>query len=209
MNVIKIALAKGRLADQSVKLLESIGIDCGPLLDKGRKLIVALPKDHLEVVFVKAPDVPTYVEHGAVDMGIVGKDVLLEANKQLYEVLDLQFGKCKFSVAGSTSMENYPTPHMRVATKYPNIAKNFFQSKGQSVEIIKQEGSVELAPMVGLADVIVDIVETGNTLRENGLMVFEDIVEISARLVLNQVSYKTKHQEIRGLIDRIAEKTGK
>ena len=151
---------------------------------------------------LKAADVPTYVEYGVVDMGIAGKDLLLEQERQLYEILDLKLGKCKLAVAGKPSMKNVKK-HLVVATKYPSVAKKHFAQKGQSVEIIKQEGSVELAPLMGLSDVIVDIVETGKTLRENGLIVLEDIADVSARLVLNEASYKTKKQEITIIVNLI------
>ncbi|SES81764.1 ATP phosphoribosyltransferase catalytic subunit [Natronincola peptidivorans] len=205
METLKIAIAKGRLAKYSIELLEEIGIDCQVLKEDSRKLVFTLPQHHIEVILLKAVDVPTYVEHGVVDMGIVGKDVLMEQERQLYEVVDLKFGVCKFSVAGRPNGTN-GKKHLRVATKYPNVTKKYFAQKGQSVEVIRQEGSVELAPLMGLSDVIVDIVETGKTLKENGLVVLEDIANISARLVLNKVSYKTKKKEITTIIDLIAEK---
>ncbi|MCC5909291.1 MAG: ATP phosphoribosyltransferase [Clostridiaceae bacterium] len=207
MEKIKIAIAKGRLAKYSISLLEEIGINCNVLKEDNRKLVFHLPENNLEVILLKAQDVPTYVEHGVVDMGIVGKDTLMEMERQLYEVLDLKFGKCKFSVAGRL-MEGNGKKHLRVATKYPNVAKKYFAEKGQSVEIIRQEGSVELAPIMGLTDVIVDIVETGRTLKENGLVILEDIADLSARLVLNKVSFKTKKKEITAIIDLIGEKVG-
>lgn len=207
MEKIRLALAKGRLAKHSIKLLEDIGVDCRTLKEDSRKLIFPLPQYNLEVILLKAVDVPTYVEHGAVDMGISGKDVLLEQDRQLYEVVDLKFGRCKFAVAGKPLMGN-GKKHLRVATKYPNVTRKYFAEKGQSVEIIRQEGSVELAPLMGLSDIIVDIVETGKTLKENGLVVLEDIEDISARLVLNKVSYKTKKKEINNLVDLIEKKVG-
>ncbi|SCX75863.1 ATP phosphoribosyltransferase [Alkaliphilus peptidifermentans] len=203
MEWIKIGLAKGRLLEEEIKLLRNIGVDCSVLTSKSRQLVFEIPENNLQVVMLKAPDVPTYVEHGIVDMGIVGKDVLLEQEKQLYEVVDLRLGKCRLSVAGKDGDTMEGKKHLRVATKYPNIAKRYFAEKVQSVEIIKQEGSVELAPILGLSDVILDIVETGNTLRANGLIVMEDVMEISARLVLNKVSYKTKKDMVRKLIERI------
>lgn len=205
METIKIAMTKGRLAKHSIQLLEEIGINCQPLKEDSRKLIFSLPEHHMEVIFLKAADVPTYVEHGVVDMGIAGKDVLMEQERQLYEVVDLKFGRCKFSVAGKPSIGN-GKKHLRVATKYPNVTRKYFAQKGQSVEIIRQEGSVELAPIMGLSDVIVDIVETGKTLKENGLVVLEDIAEISARLILNKVSYKTKKKEITRIVELIEKK---
>ncbi|HZK57451.1 MAG TPA: ATP phosphoribosyltransferase [Clostridia bacterium] len=202
MQKVKIAMTKGRLLKHTIELLEGAGIDCQPLKEDNRKLVFLLPCYNIEAILLKAADVPTYVEHGVVDMGVAGKDVLLEQEKQLYEVIDLKFGKCKFAVAGKPSMKD-GKKHLIVATKYPNVAKNHFAQKGQSVEIIKQEGSVELAPLMGLSDVIVDIVETGKTLKENGLIVLEEVADISARLILNEVSYKTKKKEITAIVDLI------
>ncbi|KAB3532723.1 ATP phosphoribosyltransferase [Alkaliphilus serpentinus] len=201
MEVVKIALTKGRLLKDQIKLLQAIGYDCNHISPQDRRLVQEIPDKGLQVVFLKAQDVPTYVEHGIVDMGIVGKDVLLEVKKKLYEVADLRFGRCHLAVAGRKGGIDGKR-HLKVATKYPNIAKEFFAAKGQSVEIIKQEGSVELAPLLGLSDVILDIVETGSTLRANGLVVLEEVMEISARLVLNKVSYKTK-LKLRQIIDEI------
>ncbi len=202
MQKVKIAMTKGRLLKHTIKLLEDAGVDCQPLKEDNRKLVFLLPCYNIEAILLKAADVPTYVEHGVVDMGVAGKDVLLDQEKQLYEVIDLKFGKCKFAVAGKPSMKG-GKKHLVVATKYPNVAKNHFAQKGQSVEIIKQEGSVELAPLMGLSDVIVDIVETGKTLKENGLIVLEEIADISARLILNEVSYKTKKKEITEIVNLI------
>lgn len=202
MQRIRMAVTKGRILKNTVRLLEEAGIDCEPLKEDNRKLVFLLPTHNIEAILLKAADVPTYVEHGVVDIGIAGKDLLLEQERQLYEVLDLKLGKCKLAVAGKPSMKN-GKKHLVVATKYPNVAKKHFAQKGQSVEIIKQEGSVELAPLMGLSDVIVDIVETGKTLRENGLIVLEDIADVSARLVLNEASYKTKKQEITTIVDSI------
>ncbi len=207
MQKVKIAMTKGRLLKHTIELLERAGIDCHPLKEDNRKLVFLLPDYNIEVILLKAADVPTYVEHGVVDMGIAGRDVLLEQEKQLYEVADLKFGKCRFAVAGIPSMKD-GKKHLVVATKYPNVAKRYFAQKGQSVEIIKQEGSVELAPLMGLSDVIVDIVETGKTLKENGLVVLEEIADISARLILNEVSYKTKKREITAIIDLIERAVG-
>ena len=207
MQKVKIAVTKGRLLKHTIELLERAGIDCRPLKEDNRKLVFLLPDYNIEIILLKAADVPTYVEHGVVDMGIAGKDGLLEQEKQLYEVVDLKFGKCRFAVAGIPSMKD-GKKHLVVATKYPNVAKRYFAQKGQSVEIIKQEGSVELAPLMGLSDVIVDIVETGKTLKENGLVVLEEIADISARLILNEVSYKTKKKEITAIIDLIEKAVG-
>ena len=192
-------MTKGRLLKNTIKLLEKAGINCGPLKEDNRKLVFLLPSYNIEAILLKAADVPTYVEHGVVDMGIAGKDLLLEQERQLYEVLDLELGKCKLAVAGKPSMKN-GKKHLVVATKYPNVAKKYFAQEGQSVEIIKQEGSVELAPLMGLSDVIVDIVETGKTLKENGLIVLDYIANVSARLVLNEASYKTKNRRLPPLL---------
>ncbi len=207
MQKIKMAITKGRLLKGTVKLLEKSGINCDVLKEDNRKLVFLLPDYNIEAVLLKAMDVPTYVEHGVVDIGIAGKDILLEQEKQLYEMVDLGLGKCRLAVAGKPSMKN-GKKHLVVATKYPNIAKKHFVQKGQSVEIIKQEGSVELAPLMGLSDVIVDIVETGKTLKENGLVVLEYIADVSARLVLNEASYKTKKQEITTIVNLIEKAVG-
>ncbi len=196
---VTVALAKGRLAELSVEIFEKIGFDVAQLKEKSRKLIFTDEKNKVKFILVKASDVPTYVEYGAADIGIVGKDTLLESDKNLYEVLDLGFGKCKMAVAGPAEMKNELDGRniMRVASKYPKIAREYFHKiKGQTVDIIKLNGSVELGPLVGLSEVIVDIVESGKTLKENGLDVLEDVCELSARLVVNRVSMKLKRDKI-------------
>ncbi|MDR2687526.1 MAG: ATP phosphoribosyltransferase [Oscillospiraceae bacterium] len=199
MRPIRIALTKGRLEKRAVELFEAIGFDCAQLNAKGRRLI--LPMDDFEVVLAKAPDVLTYVGHGACDIGIVGKDTILESGGSFYEMLDLGFGKCRFALAGPAGDDFYHGYHERVAaTKYPNVAKRFFEQKGMDVKIIKIDGSVELAPLLGLADAIVDIVETGSTLRENGLAVYEEIMPISARVIVNRASMKLRREEIGRLL---------
>ncbi|AGY77461.1 ATP phosphoribosyltransferase [Clostridium autoethanogenum] len=204
MKRVKIALTKGRIEKEAVNIFQKSGIDCSEVINKGRKLIFHNEEDNIDFVLVKAPDVLTYVEHGVVDVGIVGKDTLLEQNKDFYEVLDLGFGKCKFSVAGPKNSNFYSGYNRKkIATKYPNVARNYFRKLGQDVEIIKIEGSVELAPILGLADAIVDIVETGTTLKENGLVVYENICDISARMVVNVASMKMKKNEIENIINRI------
>lgn len=202
MQKIKIAMTKGRILKTTIKLLERAGINCDPLKEDSRKLVFSLPDYNIEAILLKAADVPTYVEHGVVDMGIAGKDHLLEQDRQLYEMLDLKIGQCKLAVAGKPALRE-GKKHLVIATTYPNVAKRYFVEKGQSVEIIKQEGSVELAPLMGLSDAIVDIVETGKTLEDNGLVVLEDIAGVSARLILNEASYKTKKKEITTIIDLI------
>ena len=198
------ALCKGRLAKQTLELLEELGITCEEMKDKNsRKLIFVNEELKLKFFLSKAPDVPTYVEYGAADIGVVGKDTILEAGKKVHEVLDLGFGKCRMCVCGPADAKKYLENHelIRVATKYPNIAKDYFYNKKhQTVEIIKLHGSVELAPIVGLSEVIVDIVETGTTLKENGLEVLEEICPLSARVVVNQVSMKMENERIMKLI---------
>ncbi|MBU5298555.1 ATP phosphoribosyltransferase [Clostridium sporogenes] len=208
MKKVKIALTKGRLQKKAIEIFKTININTKELEDKGRKLIFNCENEEYNIEFflVKAKDVETYVEYGAADMGIVGKDTLMEANKEFYEVLDLNVGKCKFALAALPSFkldEGYNKK--KIATKYPNIAREYFRKKDMDVELIKIEGSVELGPIVGLADAIVDIVETGNTLRENGLVVVEDICEISARMIVNKASMKTKRDEIIKIIENISE----
>lgn len=200
MDTVKIALAKGRLADDAVVLLEKIGINFKDYSKKSRKLIFKDDSERIKLVFVKSSDIPVYVEKGAVDIGIVGKDVLMENEADVYEILNLNIGKCKMCVAG---FQNYEMNHSRkliIASKYPNIAKNYFNKKGVFNEVIKLNGSVELAPILSLSHVIVDIVETGTTLKENGLVILDEINDISARLVVNKVSLKTKNEEIEKLI---------
>ncbi|MEG2380774.1 MAG: ATP phosphoribosyltransferase [Oscillospiraceae bacterium] len=203
---VTIALAKGRLAELSVDIFEKIGFNVSEIKEKSRKLIFTDEKNKIKFILVKASDVPTYVEYGAADIGIVGKDTLLESDKNLYEVLDLGFGKCKMAVAGPAEMRDMLNDRniMRVASKYTSIAKNYFHKiKGQTVDIIKLNGSVELGPLVGLSEVIVDIVESGKTLHENGLEVLEDICDLSARLVVNRVSMKLQRKKIVNIIDKV------
>ena len=204
MRYLTIALAKGRLAKNTMELFEQIGIDCEEMKDKDtRKLIFVNEKLKLKLFLAKAGDVPTYVEYGAADIGVVGKDTILEEGRKLLEVVDLDMGKCRMCVCGPESAGELLKHHemIRVASKYPNIAKDYFYNKKhQTVEIIKLNGSVELAPIVGLSEVIVDIVETGTTLKENGLQVLEEICPLSARMVVNQVSMKMDNERITKLI---------
>ena len=207
MEYITFALAKGRLALQTLGFLERIGITCEEMKDKdSRKLIFTNEELKLRFFLAKATDVPTYVEYGAADIGVVGKDTILEEDRNIYEVLDLGVGKCRMCVAGPASAKPLLNSGqiIRVATKYPRIAKDYFRNKKhQTVEIIKLNGSIELAPIVGLSEVIVDIVETGTTLRENGLEVLEEILTLSARMVVNRVSMKMEHERITEIIDRL------
>ena len=204
MRYLTFALAKGRLASKSLEMFEKIGITCEEMKDKNsRKLIFTNEDLKCRFFLSKANDVPTYVEYGAADIGIVGKDTILEEGRKLYEVLDLGIGRCRMCVCGPESAGEYLKHHelIRVATKYPAIAKDYFYNKKhQTVEIIKLNGSIELAPIVGLSEVIVDIVETGSTLRENGLAVLEEICPLSARMVVNQVSMKRENERITRII---------
>ena len=205
MRYLTFALAKGRLADQAMELFEKIGMPCAQMKEKSRKLIFTNEELKLRFFLSKPSDVPTYVEYGAADVGIVGKDTILEENRNLYEMLDLGLGKCKMVLAGPPEMEEKldKSYNLRVATKYPRIAMEYFNSKHQTVEIIKLNGSVELAPIVGLSDVIVDIVETGSTLKENGLVVLREICPLSARIIVNRVSMKMEHERILHMIEQI------
>ena len=204
--MITIALSKGRLAEQAINLLEAAGYDCTAAKEKSRRLILEDEKAGLRFIMAKPADVPTYVEYGAADIGGVGKDTLLEEGRQLYEVIDLGFGACQMCVCGPESLKGKldSIPNKRVASKYPHITRSYFEgTKRESVEIIKLNGSVELAPLIGLAEVIVDIVESGRTLKENGLDVLEVIADISARVVVNRVSMKMKAQCILPMLEAI------
>ena len=204
MQRLQIALTKGRLQDHSVELFEKIGLDCSPIREPGRRLIHHLPNYPMDAVLAKAPDVITYVEHGVCDLGIVGKDTIMEKGNSFYEVLDLGFGVCRFALAGPRGCNFYEGYRTRtIASKYPNVTRAFFDKKGMDVNIIKIEGSVELAPLVGLADAIVDIVETGATLKANGLEVIEEVAPVSARLIVNTASMKLYQREIGELIERL------
>lgn len=206
---LTIALGKGRLAKKAMELFEEIGITCEEMKDPdSRKLIFVNEEQKLRFFLSKGPDVPTYVEYGAADIGIVGKDTILEENRRVYEVLDLGFGKCRMCVCGPKSAEELLKHHerIRVASKYPEIAKDYFYNKKhQTVDIIKLNGSVELGPLVGLSDVIVDIVETGSTLHENGLAVLEEVCPLSARLIVNQVSMQMEKERIGKLVNDLKE----
>ncbi len=209
MRYLTFALAKGRLAHKSLQMFKEIGITCQEMEDKqSRKLIFTNEELGIRFFLAKANDVPTYVEYGAADIGIVGKDTIQEEGRRLYEVLDLGIGKCRMCVCGPESARELLQHHelIRVATKYPAIAKDYFYNKKhQTVEIIKLNGSIELAPIVGLSEVIVDIVETGSTLRENGLTVLEEVCPLSARMVVNQVSMKRENERITKIIRQMKE----
>lgn len=204
MKPLRIALTKGRLERDTVAMFERIGFDCTAVHEKGRKLILPIGDNQFEVVLAKAADVITYVEHGVCDLGVVGKDTIIENGSSFYEVLDLGFGKCKFALAAPKGTDFYSGYASKtIATKYPNVARSFFEGKGMDVKIIKIEGSVELAPLLGLSDAIIDIVETGSTLKENGLEVIEKVCDISARLIVNTASMKLRKQEIDTLISQM------
>ena len=217
MRYLTIALAKGRLADKAMEMFEAIGISCDEMKEKASRKLIFVNEDlGVRFFLAKANDVPTYVEYGAAVIGIVGRDTILEEGRKLYEVMDLGVGKCRMCVCGPESARERLEHHVliRVSTKYPNIAKDYFYNqKYQTVEIIKLNGSIELAPIVGLSEVIVDIVETGSTLRENGLMVLEEVCSLSARMVVNQVSMKTENERITAIIKKfqayLKEKAGK
>ena len=203
---LRIALTKGRLEKDTVGLLEKSGYDCTSVREKGRKLILPVKDANIEVVLAKANDVITYVEHGVCDMGVVGKDTIMEMSGKFFELVDLGFGRCKFALAAKRGADFYEGYGIKtIATKYPNVARKFFEGKGMDVDIVKIEGSVELAPLLELSNGIVDIVETGTTLKENGLEVIEDIAPISARLIVNTVSLKLRQREIEDLIRSIEE----
>ena len=207
MRYLTIALTKSRMSNKNLEIFESVGITCEEMKDKNtRKLIFVNEELKLRFFLAKGPDVPTYVEYGAADIGVVGRDTILEEGRKLYEVMDLGFGKCRMCICGPENakplLENNQL--IRVATKYPNIAKDYFYNKKhQTVEIIKLNGSIELAPIVGLSEVICDIVETGSTLRENGLSILEEVCHLSARMVVNQVSMKMESERISELIQKL------
>jgi len=191
--MIKLALTKGRIEKKALDLLEACGYDVSPV------------RDNLEIILAKAPDVITYVQSGVCDAGIVGRDTIMEQGGSFYELLDLGFGKCRFALAGIAGKNFYEGySHKAIATKYPNVSRRFLASKNVDCEIVKIEGSVELAPILGLADAIIDIVETGDTLRENGLCVYEDVAELSARLIVNSAAMKLKNEEISAFAAKMA-----
>ncbi len=206
---INIALPKGRLGEKVYNLLEKLGYGCPALLENTRKLVFEDEQNHVRYFWVKPSDVAIYVETGVADVGVVGKDILLEQNPDVYELLDLGFGKCRMAVAGKKG-ERLPTDRtVKVATKFPNIAKKYFASKSREIDIIKLNGSIELAPILGMSDVIVDIVETGTTLKENDLDVYEDIVNISARFIANKTGFRFKTQEIELMKSKIEKEIAK
>jgi ATP phosphoribosyltransferase len=201
LPILKVAMPKGRINKPAIKLLQAAGYAIPDDLDDSRKLIINVPEARLEFIMAKPVDVATYVEYGVADIGIVGKDVLMEENRDVYELLDLGIARCRMSVIGLPDWTALLNP--RVATKYPNVASQYFRERGQQVEVIKLNGSIELAPLIGLADRIVDMVETGRTLQENGLVEMEQIFAITSRLIANRVSYRMKNDVIQQLCDRL------
>lgn len=198
---LSIALTKGRLEKKTVAMLERMGYGTENLKDKGRALVFEDTRKDIRYFLVKSNDVITYVNHGVADIGVVGKDTLMERGNQNYELLDLEFGKCKFCVASLPDQDVFQkVGHVKIGTKYPQVAREYFLSRGIDVEVIKIDGSVELAPILGLADGIVDIVETGTTLKENGLVILEEVCEISARVIVNKASFKLKRNEIMAVV---------
>lgn len=198
-TMVNIALPKGRLGDKAYGILKASGFECPELENPGRRLIFENPEKGVRYFWVKPSDVAIYVERGAADLGIVGKDILLEYKPDVYELLDLGLGKCRMAVAAQKGFRDRPGTTLRVATKFPGIAGSFYSGKGRDIDIIRLNGSIELAPILGLSDVIVDIVETGTTLKENDLEVVETIVPISARLIANKAGYKFKGEQIRAI----------
>lgn len=200
-ETLKVAMPKGRIYRQASSLFREAGVPLPDDLDDSRKLIVPVPEANMEFIMAKPVDVPTYVEYGVADIGVVGKDVLMEEARDVYELLDLGIARCRMSVIALPDWR--PTLHPRVATKYPRVASQFFRERGQQVEVIKLNGSIELAPLIGLADRIVDMVETGQTLRENGLVELEEMFSITSRLIANRVSYRMKNDAIQALCDQL------
>jgi ATP phosphoribosyltransferase len=203
-EILTIAMPKGRIFEEAVELLRKAGYLLPPEFDESRKLIIEIEQEGLRFILAKPTDVPTYVEHGVADIGIAGKDVMLEEERDVYELLDLRISSCYLAVAGlpNTKMNDVAP---KIATKYPNVAEAYFRQQGEQVEIIKLNGSIELAPIIGLADRIVDIVSTGRTLVENGLVEYERIVDVTSRLIVNPVSYRIKDKTINDLVARLSE----
>jgi ATP phosphoribosyltransferase len=202
-GILKVAMPKGRIYKQASKLFREAGLPIPDDLDDTRRLIIPAPEAGMEFIMAKPVDVPTYVEYGVADIGVVGKDVMMEEAKDVYELLDLGIARCRMSVIGLPDWK--PVIHPRVATKYPNVASQFFREQGQQVEVIKLNGSIELAPLIGLADRIVDMVETGQTLKENGLVEMQQMFHVTSRLIANRVSYRLKNGAIQALCDRLAQ----
>ena len=204
MRPIRIALTKGRLEEKSIEMFEQLGYDCSEVRNKGRRLVLPIKNANIEIILAKAADVITYVENGVCDLGVVGKDTIMENGGTFYEVADLGFGRCRFALAVPAGADFYAGYHTRcIASKYVNVTRNYFEKKNMDVDIVKIEGSVELAPILGLSDAIVDIVETGTTLKENGLVVAEEVCQVSARMIVNIASMKLRKAEINELITKV------
>ncbi|NDI36579.1 ATP phosphoribosyltransferase [Chengkuizengella sediminis] len=201
MEMLKVAMPKGRIFKQASQLFRDANIPIPEDFDDSRKLIIPIPEANMEFIMAKPVDVPTYVEYGVADVGIVGKDVLMEENRDVYELIDLGIARCRMSVIGLPAWKEVMNP--KVATKYPNLASQYFRERGHQVEVIKLNGSIELAPLIGLSDRIVDMVETGRTLRENGLVELEEMFSITSRLIANRVSYRMKNNVIQLLCDQL------
>lgn len=208
MDMLTIAMPKGRIFEEAAALMREAGYPLPPEFDESRKLILSIEEANMKFILAKPMDVVTYVEHGVADVGMAGKDVMLEEERDVYEVLDLKISQCHLAVAGlpNATMKDVAP---KVATKYPNVASGFFREQGEQVEIIKLNGSIELAPLIGLAERIVDIVSTGQTLQENGLVELERIAEVTTRLIVNPVSYRVKHEMIDELVERLTEVVSK
>lgn len=204
-NILNVALPKGRLGERVLKMFEKAGFECPAIHETNRKLIFENPETRVRYFWVKPSDVAIYVERGAADVGVAGKDILLEYSPDIYELLDLNTGHCRMAVAAPENFRDNPERPLKVATKFVNITKNYYAGIGREIDIIKLNGSIEIAPILGLSDVIVDIVETGTTLRENNLRVFEEIVPISARLIANKSSFKFKNSLIEKVSESISE----
>jgi ATP phosphoribosyltransferase len=207
MDKITIAIPKGRNLKPSVEIFKSIGLDASPIVEDTRRLLFSLSKENVKFLVIRDTDIPTYVEYGAADIGVSGKDVLVEQGRDLYEPLDLKFGFCRMVLAEPKELRAEDDPskwtHIRVATKFPRITENYFRNKGIQVEIVKLYGSIELAPIVGLSERIVDLVSTGQTLKENGLVEVEEIMKVTARLIVNRASLKTKYERINRIIEEL------
>ena len=203
-TMLNVALPKGRLGEKVYSMLEKAGYECPSIKENNRKLIFENPEKGIRYFWVKPSDVAIYVEHGAADIGIAGKDILLEYSPDVYELLDLDIGKCRMAVAAKQDFRDNPQKTLRVATKFTNITKNYYSKIGRDIDIIHLNGSIEIAPILGLSDVIVDIVETGTTLKENNLVVNETIVPISARLISNKASFKFKNEQIEDITKKLA-----
>ena len=203
--MLNVALPKGRLGDQVYALFSKIGYECGAIYENDRRLVLESPENGVRYLLVKPSDVAIYVEYGAADVGVVGKDILLDGNPDVYELLDLGIGKCRLAVAGKNDYVEDREAVLRVATKFPNVTKKYYASLNREIEIIKLNGSIELAPILGLSDVIVDIVESGRTLKENNLKVLETIVPVSARLIANRASYQFKNDVITKIVEKLME----